>query len=122
MTTTLAYMRCEACRADSPHATPEEVTEYLKDLPGWQVERHDDVNRLAKTFFFRDWAQSIDFANRVGEIAEREGHHPALLVEWGRVTVSWWTHIIHGLHRNDFIMAARTEELAARRAAEAQAR
>jgi len=115
-------MRCEACRADSPHATSEEVTEYLKDLPGWQVERHDDVNRLVKTYFFRDWAQAIDFANRVGEIAEREGHHPALLVEWGRVTVSWWTHIIRGLHRNDFIMAARTEELAARSAAEAQAR
>jgi 4a-hydroxytetrahydrobiopterin dehydratase len=113
-------MKCEACRADSPHVTHDAVTEYLKDLPGWQVVRQDDVNRLVKTYFFRDWAQSIAFANRVGEIAEREGHHPALLVEWGRVTVSWWTHVIRGLHRNDFIMAARTEELVSRRPAEAQ--
>lgn len=120
MTTTLAYMKCEACRADSPHATHEEVMEYLKELPGWHVERQEDVNRLVKIYFFRDWAGAIAFANRVGDIAEKEGHHPTVLVEWGRVTVSWWTHIIQGLHKNDFIMAARTEELDARRAAEAR--
>ena len=64
-------------------------------------------------FQFDDFAQALDFTNRVGAIAEDQGHHPALLTEWGRVTVAWWTHKIRGLHRNDFVMAARTDEVAA---------
>jgi 4a-hydroxytetrahydrobiopterin dehydratase len=61
-------------------------------------------------FTFGNFAQALDYTNRVGTLAEEAGHHPALLVEWGKVTVSWWTHKIKGLHRNDFIMAARSDE------------
>ena len=62
-------------------------------------------------FSVDDFAQALEFTNKVGELAEEEGHHPALLTEWGRTTVTWWTHKIRGLHRNDFIMAAKTDEL-----------
>ena len=67
------------------------------------------VRRLERVFAFKDFAQALAFTNQVGELAEAEGHHPAILTEWGRVTVTWWTHKINGLHRNDFIMAAKTE-------------
>jgi len=75
------------------------------------VER-EGVRRLERAFTFSDFAAALAFTNRVGAAAEAEGHHPALLTEWGRVTVTWWTHAIRGLHRNDFVMAAKTEALA----------
>jgi 4a-hydroxytetrahydrobiopterin dehydratase len=80
-------------------------------VPEWQIVPRDGVDRLERVFPFPDFASALRFTNRVGQIAEAEGHHPALLTEWGRVTVTWWTHKIGGLHRNDFIMAARTDEL-----------
>ena len=73
----------------------------------------EGIERLERVFEFPDFAQAIAFTNRVGEIAEAEGHHPAILTEWGSVTVTWWTHKIRGLHKNDLVMAARTDELAA---------
>jgi 4a-hydroxytetrahydrobiopterin dehydratase len=66
---------------------------------------------LEKVYAFPDFAKALAFTNRVGELAESENHHPAILTEWGRVTITWWTHKIKGLHRNDFIMAARTDEI-----------
>ena len=71
------------------------------------------IARLERVFHFPSFADALAFTNRVGALAEEEGHHPALLTEWGRVTVTWWTHKIRGLHRNDFIMAAKTDALAA---------
>jgi 4a-hydroxytetrahydrobiopterin dehydratase len=73
----------------------------------------DGIPRLERQYRFRSFVDALAFTNRVGEIAEAEGHHPAILTEWGRVTVSWWTHKIRGLHRNDFVMAAKTDRLAA---------
>lgn len=108
----LAQQKCEACRKDSPTATPAEVAEYLTQTPGWQVTREDNLDKLSKTYFFKDWNEAITFTNQIGELAEAEGHHPAILTEWGRVTVKWWTHKIGGLHKNDFVMAAKSEELA----------
>ena len=70
-----------------------------------------DSKRLRRVFSFDDFAQALEFTNRVGALAEEEGHHPALLTEWGRTTVTWWTHKIRGLHRNDFVMAAKTAVL-----------
>ena len=70
------------------------------------------MRRLERAFTFSDFAAALAFTNRVGAAAEAEGHHPALLTEWGRVTVTWWTHAIRGLHRNDFVMAAKTDALA----------
>ena len=79
--------------------------------PDWEVLEVDGVKRLRRVFTFADFSQALTFTDRVGGLAEEEGHHPALLTEWGRTTVTWWTHKIGGLHRNDFIMAAKTDEL-----------
>lgn len=107
----LAAMSCEACRADAPKVSPEEKAELMIQLPDWTIEEVDGEERLVRVFKFPDFVQALGFTNRVGEIAEEAGHHPAVLTEWGRVTVSWWTHKIGGLHRNDFIMAAKTNDV-----------
>ncbi len=110
----LASDRCEACRADAPRLDDDEIAALQKELEdGWQVITRDGVRQLERVFRFGDFAEALRFTNAVGEIAEAEGHHPALLTEYGRVTVTWWSHKIRGLHRNDFIMAARTDKLAA---------
>ena len=107
----LAEMNCEACRADAPRVSDEELRELMHDIPDWTVEVRDGVMQLERVFRFKNFKTALAFTNRVGEIAEAESHHPALLTEWGRVTVTWWSHKIRGLHRNDFIMAARTDRL-----------
>jgi 4a-hydroxytetrahydrobiopterin dehydratase len=107
----LAGMKCTACRGGEPTLTDEEITQYHPQVPDWQVVERDGIKRLECVFRFKNFAQALAFTNRVGEIAEEEGHHPALLTEWGRVTVTWWTHKIKGLHRNDFIMAAKTDRV-----------
>ena len=88
--------------------TDAEVAELQPQIPDWELLELDGVKRLRRIFTFEDFAQALAFTNAVGEVANEEGHHPALLTEWGRTTVSWWTHKIRGLHRNDFIMAAKT--------------
>ncbi len=108
----LASARCKACRPDSPAVTGGERDALLAQVPEWRVVERDGVPRLERVFAFPDFARALAFTNRVGAAAEEQGHHPALLTEWGRVTVGWWTHAIRGLHRNDFIMAARTDRLA----------
>jgi 4a-hydroxytetrahydrobiopterin dehydratase len=105
-------MQCVACRRDAPQATAAEIAEYLPQIPAWQIVEQDGIPRLTRVFTFPDFASALAFTNRVGTLAEQEGHHPALLTEWGRVTVTWWTHKIRGLHRNDFIAAAKTDLLA----------
>jgi 4a-hydroxytetrahydrobiopterin dehydratase len=107
----LSEMKCTACRGDEPTLTDAEIADLRPQVPEWQVVQREGIKRLERVFRFRNFAQALAFTNRVGEQAEGEGHHPALLTEWGRVTVTWWTHKIGGLHRNDFIMAAKTEEL-----------
>jgi len=66
--------------------------------------------RLEKAFQFKDFRQALAFTNRIAQLANEADHHPAILTEWGKVTVTWWTHKIKGLHKNDFIMAAKTEQ------------
>ncbi len=104
--------KCEACRPDAPRVTGEEIRELGKQIPEWELIEVDGIQRLRRKFSFKDFAGALAFTNRVGELAESEGHHPAILTEWGSVEVTWWTHKIKGLHRNDFIMAAKTDELA----------
>lgn len=106
----LAAYSCEACRKGEPTVTPEEKQTLMVQLPDWTIEEVSGVERLVRSFEFPDFAAALAFTNRVGALAEEEGHHPELLTEWGRVRVSWWTHAIGGLHRNDFIMAARTDD------------
>ena len=108
----LVAERCVACRRDAPRVTDEEVAALRPQIPEWELTEREGVPRLERVFRFPNFAEALAFTQRVGELAEAEGHHPALLTEWGRVTVWWWTHKIRGLHRNDFVMAAKTDELA----------
>ena len=110
--TPLNQANCEACRADAPQVSEAELPELLRQIPDWNIEVRDNVMQLEKVFAFKNFKFALAFTNAVGEIAEAEGHHPGLLTEWGKVTVTWWSHSIKGLHRNYFIMAARTDEAA----------
>jgi len=111
---------CEPCRSGAEPLAGEELERLRSQLPEWQIVEQAGVRRLHREFRFRNFVAALAFTNRVGELAETAGHHPALLTEWGRVTVQWWTHKIGGLHRNDFIMAARTDALVAGTAGEAE--
>ena len=103
---------CTACEAGAPQVTDEQIAELRTEIPDWHVINVDGEKRLERVFTFSDFAEAIAFTDRVGELAEQHNHHPALLTEWGKVTVTWWTHKINGLHMNDFIMAAKTDPLA----------
>ena len=107
----LTGLKCVACRADSPRVTEAEVAEFKPQVPDWQIVERDGEQRLERVFKFKDFSEAMSFTLKTGLLAEEQDHHPALLTEWGRVTVTWWTHKIRGLHRNDFIMAARTDQI-----------
>ena len=83
----------------------------LLQLPLWEVQEQSAVLQLARIYKFGDYLSALKFVNRVAELAEKHNHHPALTLEWGKVTVSWWTHSLGGLHLNDFILAAHTEQI-----------
>lgn len=107
----LAAEHCEACHADAPRVSDEELATLLKAIPDWQPQTPNGMLQLARSYSFSNFVDAIAFANQVGKLAEAANHHPSILVEWGNVTVTWWTHKINGLHRNDFIMAAKTDQL-----------
>ncbi len=110
----LAEQTCEACRADAPRLSREQIDELLPDVPKWQYMENEGAPRLRRVFEAKDFAEALAFTNRIGAIAEDEQHHPVIVTEYGKVTVSWWTHKIEGLHKNDFIMAAKTDQVAER--------
>jgi len=109
--TELSQLKCVACRGGEPTLTPAEILELQPQVPEWQVQEVDGILRLERVFKFKDFIEAIAFTNKVGLISEREDHHPRIVTEYGKVTVTWWTHKIRGLHRNDFIMAAKTDQL-----------
>ncbi len=109
MTETLATHHCEACKRGAPTVTETEIMALSRSVPEWTVLERDGIMRLERVYRLKNFVAAMAFADAVGKVAEEEGHHPALLTEWGRVTVTWWSHKIRGLHRNDFIMAAKSD-------------
>jgi 4a-hydroxytetrahydrobiopterin dehydratase len=107
----LTEMTCEACRFDAPKVTDSEKSQFHNEIPGWEIVNVDDIERLRRVFKLKNYAESVAFTNRIADMAEAEDHHPLIVLEWGRVTVEWWSHKIKGLHRNDFIAAAKTDSL-----------
>ena len=107
----LIKQKCVACRADAPRVTDDELPDLLKQIPDWQPITTESVLKLNKVFNFDNYSDAISFTNKIAQLAEEEDHHPAILLEWGRVEVTWWTHKIGGLHKNDFIAAAKTDLL-----------
>jgi len=109
--TQLTGQKCVACRADSPRVTNMEIAELSPQIPSWNFIDEDGVPKLENSYRFPDFVEALSFTNSIGELAEAEGHHPRIITEWRKVTVTWWTHKIRNLHRNDFIMAAKTDQI-----------
>ena len=101
----------------APHADRDgmpaesDLALMLQDIPGWTLRLVDDIPRLEKTYRFANFADALAFTNRIGQLAEDVDHHPAILTEYGKVTLSWWSHSLGGVHQNDLIMAARSDAL-----------
>ena len=108
----LAGGRCLPCRGGEPTLTEAEIAELHPQIPEWEVVAQNGILRLQRVFKLKNFVEALAFTNKIGAIAEEQGHHPLIVTEWGKVTIQWWTHAIRGLHRNDFIMAAKTDELA----------
>jgi 4a-hydroxytetrahydrobiopterin dehydratase len=109
--TNLAESKCVPCRGGVDPLSDQAIAGLYPQVMDWNVIEPDGIKRLERSFRFRNFAQALAFTIKVGEIAEAEGHHPLIVTEWGRVNVQWWTHVIKGLHQNDFIMAAKTDML-----------
>jgi len=106
----LSLEKCEACRTDAAGVDESEIVELRAQVPQWNL-LNDGIPKLQRVFRFKNFAYAMAYTVQIGELAESAGHHPAIVTEWGKVTVTWWTHAIRGLHRNDFIMAAKTDEI-----------
>ena len=106
----LAASSCVACRIDAPRVSDNEASLLIKEIEGWDLI-NDGIKKLKKEFSFSNYSDSVDFSNKVADMAEKEDHHPQIILEWGKVTVIWWSHKIKGLHKNDFICAAKTNKI-----------
>ena len=107
----LSVSRCVPCQGNEPPLNQAQIAELRPEVPDWSLVEEEGVKRLERLFRFRNYADSVAFTNQVAEIANAQDHHPLIVLEWGKVKVQWWTHKIKGLHRNDFIMAAKTDDL-----------
>ncbi len=109
----LAAGKCIPCRTGDRSLTESEIADLMAQVPDWQLVTQDGVLRLQRVVKWKTYAEAVEFTNKVAAIAEEEDHHPLMVLEWGRVTVQWWTHVVKGLHQNDFIMAAKVDRLVA---------
>lgn len=107
----LTEQKCVACRVGAPSVTADEIKELQPQVSEWRIITEDGIPKLDRSFKFKNFKDAIAFTDAVGEEAEKEGHHPRLATEWGKVSVTWWTHKIRNLHKNDFIMAAKTDRI-----------
>ena len=107
----LSASNCVPCHGNEPALTSEEVEHLRPELPDWSLIEEEGVKRLERVFRFRNYRDAWAFTDKVAEAANEQDHHPLITLEWGKVTVQWWTHKIKGLHKNDFIMAAKTDVL-----------
>ena len=106
----LSEQSCEACRIDAPKLSEAEIDTLISDLIEWALIK-SPMHQLKKVFSFKDYQGAINFTNNLTKIADEEDHHPQIVLEWGKVTVFWWSHKIEGLHKNDFICASKTDSL-----------
>jgi 4a-hydroxytetrahydrobiopterin dehydratase len=106
----LLEKKCTACELGAPLVPDEKQNDLLKDLEGWLIDR-SNISKLSKTYKFSNYASTLNFVNLIAELSESEDHHPKMTVEWGKVSLEWWSHKIEGLHMNDFICAAKSDEI-----------
>ena len=94
--------------------TDEALKSLLEELPAWLLEHRDSTTVITRIYLFKRYIDALRFVQNLGEQAQAEDHHPVMVVEWGRVGVTWWTHTLNGVHRNDAIMAARSDQIYAK--------
>ena len=111
MSNALSQSSCEACKVDAPILSEQEIQELAPQIPSWMIHEEEGIKKLICSFAFSSYEDSVNFTNKVAKLAEEEDHHPEIVLEWGNVTVSWWSHKIKGLHTNDFICASKTDDL-----------
>lgn len=104
----LADKKCVPCKGGVPPLAGKELEVLLKEVPEWKVI---DGHHLVRAFTFPDFAQALAFVNQVGGVAEAQGHHPDIVLSWGKAIVTTWTHKINGLTESDFILAAKIDRL-----------
>lgn len=104
----LAERECVPCRGGVPPLKGEEIQEFSTQIKDWQVV---DDHHLQRTYEFKNFRETLDFVNRVGELAEAQGHHPDICFGWGKAEVTIWTHKIDGLTESDFVLAAKIDRL-----------
>ena len=109
--TELHQQKCEACHSGAPKVTENEKIALLATLPDWQAVEVDGVEQLERQYSFKNFKLAWAFTDEVAALAEEEFHHPEITLEWGKVRVRWWSHAAKGLHKNDFICAAKTDQL-----------
>ncbi len=107
----LVNEQCSACRVGAPTVTETEARELLLEIPDWAIVTVKDVPQLKREYRFKNFAAALAFVNAVGELAESLQHHPDITFGWGYARIVWYTHKIHGLHRNDFVCAAKSDQL-----------
>ncbi|HRN69964.1 MAG TPA: 4a-hydroxytetrahydrobiopterin dehydratase [Candidatus Woesebacteria bacterium] len=107
----LKHSVCIPCEEGGDPMNEEQISKYSPQVPKWKIIDTNSIAKLQREFIFKNFVEAITFADKVGKIAEENGHHPRLIIDWGKVTVLWWTHAVKGVHRNDFVMAAKTDEL-----------
>ena len=110
-TNKISQEKCIPCRRGAPLLTQEEIDILLPQIDKWILIEENSIQQLKKSFPTSDFSEAMLLANKIFELAENEGHHPKIVVEWGKLEIQWWTHKIKGLHRNDFIMAAKTDQI-----------
>jgi len=103
--------KCVPCHSASPKLTTVEISKLIEKVPEYTLIEENGIERISKEYHFKDFKEALAFTNRLAEICEEENHHPQIILEWAKVTVTWWTHAIEGLHTNDFIMALTTDKL-----------
>lgn len=105
----LAELKCEPCKQGSQPLSGAELSDLLSQVPDWSLVDIRGVKQLQREFRFKTYAEALAFTNALADLAEQHDHHPSILLEWGKVTVNWWTHTVSGLHINDFILAEKTD-------------
>ena len=108
----LAKKRCVPCEGGVAYLKDDKIGEYLSQIQGWNLSEVSNHKQITKSFKFKDFKEAINFVNKVADIAESEGHHPNIDIQYNKVELTNYTHAIGGLHDNDFILAAKVDELA----------
>ncbi len=100
----------QACDGTCKALPEDSINRLLQELPEWQLITEESINKISRSYHFSDFCSALSFCNRIAALAEEANHHPRLCLEWGKLHACWWTHSVKGLHINDFIMAARSDD------------